>query len=117
MPTLHPASDPPARVGGRTAGAAGDARGTGLLEGLHRQLVITGGDRCQQVSMAEGARGPVPPLAVSPHRDARAGLMVGTDVGGAQRGRKRWERPTAGDCWPTSDHAIRLLLLRERSME
>jgi len=71
-------------VGGRTAGAAGDARGTGLLEGLHRQLVTTGGDRCQPVSTAEGARGPVPPLAVSPHRDARAGLVVGTDGEGAE---------------------------------
>jgi hypothetical protein len=109
MPTLHPASDPPARVGGHTAGAAGDARGAGLLEGLHRQRVTTGGDRCRPLGTAEGTRGPMTPLAVSPHRDARAGLGVGTDVGVRRGGGKggRGKRPaTVGQplttrygCW------------------
>jgi hypothetical protein len=53
-------------VGGSTPCTAGDALGEGLREGRHRQLVTTGGDKCQQVSTAEGARGHVTPLAVSP---------------------------------------------------
>ena len=84
MPALHPAWDPPALVAGRTAGAAGDTRGARLLAGLHRQLVTTAGDRCQPVGTAEGARSPATPLTVSPHRDARAGLVVGTDGEGAE---------------------------------
>ena len=53
-------------VGGSTPCTAGDTRGEGLLEGLHWQLVTTGGDKCQQVSTADSARGHVTPRAVSP---------------------------------------------------
>jgi hypothetical protein len=84
--------------------AAGDTIGAGLLAGLHRQLVTTGGDRCQPVGTADGARGPGTPLAVSPHRDARAGLVAGTAVGGRRGGGKggRGQRPaTVGQPLPT----------------
>src|SRR5262245_41620174 len=55
VPSLGPACGPAAMVGGRTPCTAGDTLGAGLREGLHRQLVTTGGDRCQPVSTADGA--------------------------------------------------------------
>src|SRR6266478_8517179 len=62
VPTLHPAWGPPAMVGGITACAAGDALCEGLLEGPHRQMVTTCGDRCRHAGTAEGARGHVTPV-------------------------------------------------------
>src|SRR5262249_29361622 len=105
-PNAAPGLGPSRSGAGRTTCAAGDTIGAGRLEGLHRQLVTTGDDRCQPVGTADGARGSGTPLAVAPHRDARAGLVVGAAVGGHRGGGKggRGQRPaTVGQPLPTRD--------------
>jgi len=115
VPSLGPACGPAAMVGGSTPCTAGDARGEGLLEGLHRQPVTTGVDRCQQVSTADGACGHVAPLAVSPHLDAHAASPACSPRGRPWRGRSAlylstsflWWQAVAGIRGGTSSHTQR----------